>query len=46
MINAEPISPLVATGNYSYDSRRYAGDGYLLIGDAAAFIDRCFQAAS
>jgi flavin-dependent dehydrogenase len=43
MIKAEPIGPLVATGNYSYDSWRYAGDGYLLIGDAAAFIDPLFS---
>jgi flavin-dependent dehydrogenase len=43
MINAEPISPLVATGNYSYASRRYAGSGYILIGDAAAFIDPLFS---
>src|SRR2546430_7347199 len=26
MINAEPIGPLVATANYSYGSRRWAGD--------------------
>jgi flavin-dependent dehydrogenase len=43
MINAEPISPLRATGNYSYDSLRYVGDGYILIGDAAAFIDPLFS---
>jgi flavin-dependent dehydrogenase len=43
MTNAEPIGPLVATGNYSYDSRRYAGDGYVLIGDAAAFVDPLFS---
>jgi flavin-dependent dehydrogenase len=39
MTNAKPIGPLVATGNYSYGSRHYAGNGYLLIGDAAAFVD-------
>jgi flavin-dependent dehydrogenase len=43
MIHAEPIGPLVATGNYSYASRRYGGDGYILIGDAAAFIDPLFS---
>jgi flavin-dependent dehydrogenase len=43
MINAEPVGPLVATGNYSYDSQRFAGDGYILIGDAAAFIDPLFS---
>ena len=43
MIDAEPISPLIATANYSYDSRRFAGDGYILVGDAAAFIDPLFS---
>ena len=43
MVKAEPIAPLVTTANYSYDSRRYAGDGYILIGDAAAFIDPLFS---
>ena len=43
MANAEPIGPLVATGNYSYDSRHYGGDGYIMIGDAAAFIDPLFS---
>jgi flavin-dependent dehydrogenase len=43
MTNAEPICALVATANYSYTSRRYAGDGYILIGDAAAFIDPLFS---
>jgi len=43
MTNAEPIRPLVATANYSYDSRRYGGNGYILIGDAAAFIDPLFS---
>ena len=43
MTNAEPISPLVATANYSYSFRRCTGDGYILIGDAAAFIDPLFS---
>jgi len=43
MINAEPIGPLIATGNYSYDSPRFTGDGYILVGDAAAFIDPLFS---
>jgi flavin-dependent dehydrogenase len=43
MVNAEPISQLVATGNYSYNSRHYTGHGYILIGDAAAFIDPLFS---
>src|SRR5215472_4313492 len=43
MTNAEPIIPLMTTANYSYDSCRYGGDGYILIGDAAAFIDPLFS---
>jgi flavin-dependent dehydrogenase len=43
MTNAERIGPLVTTANYSYYSRRYAGDGYILVGDAAAFIDPLFS---
>jgi flavin-dependent dehydrogenase len=43
MMTAEPISPLVAIANYSYDARRFAGDRYILIGDAAAFIDPLFS---
>lgn len=43
MMNAEPVRPLVATANYSYDAPHYAGDHYILIGDAAAFIDPLFS---
>jgi flavin-dependent dehydrogenase len=43
MIHAEPITPLVTTGNYSYASQRYSGERYILIGDAAAFIDPLFS---
>jgi flavin-dependent dehydrogenase len=43
MIDAEPVSPLTATGNYSYNARRCSGDRYILVGDAAAFIDPLFS---
>ncbi|HEV2545936.1 MAG TPA: NAD(P)/FAD-dependent oxidoreductase [Stellaceae bacterium] len=43
MANAEPIGPLTATANYSYYSQRCTGDGYILIGDAASFIDPLFS---
>jgi flavin-dependent dehydrogenase len=43
MASAEPIGPLTATANYSYDSRRATGDGYILVGDAFAFIDPLFS---
>lgn len=32
-----------ATGNYSYGSRRIGGAGYLLVGDAYAFVDPVFS---
>lgn len=41
--NAELISPVTATGNYSYVSRRSAGANYILLGDAFAFIDPIFS---
>jgi len=31
------------TGNYSYDSRRIGGPGWVLVGDAFAFIDPVFS---
>jgi flavin-dependent dehydrogenase len=43
MTKAESIGPLTATANYSYYSRRCTGDGYILIGDAASFIDPLFS---
>jgi len=36
-------SPVTATGNYSYSSRRSAGAGYIMLGDAFAFIDPVFS---
>jgi flavin-dependent dehydrogenase len=41
--NARLVSPVTATGNYSYASRRTRGKNYLLIGDAFAFIDPVFS---
>ncbi len=43
MERAEAIGPVSATGNYSYRSRRMWGDGYILVGDAYAFIDPVFS---
>jgi flavin-dependent dehydrogenase len=37
------ISPVTATGNYSYGTRRASGEGYILLGDAFAFIDPVFS---
>jgi flavin-dependent dehydrogenase len=43
MCNAQLISPVTATGNYSYTSRQPAGENYILLGDAFAFIDPIFS---
>ena len=43
MRDAEPVTTAQATGNYSYLSSRMSGAGYLLIGDAYAFIDPVFS---
>jgi flavin-dependent dehydrogenase len=41
--DAKLISPVTATGNYSYSSRRSVGENYILLGDAFAFIDPIFS---
>ncbi len=40
---AKLISPVTATGNYSYEVGRATGRNYLLLGDAFAFIDPVFS---
>lgn len=40
---AKAIIPIRATGNYSYRSSQLVGEGYLLLGDAYAFIDPVFS---
>ena len=41
--DAEQDRPAQATGNYSYLSSRMMGDGFLMIGDAFAFVDPVFS---
>jgi flavin-dependent dehydrogenase len=41
--DAKLISPVTATGNYSYAAERTAGRNYLMLGDAFAFIDPIFS---
>ena len=41
--NAERIEPVRTVSNFSYRSTRLTGDRWLLIGDAAAFIDPVFS---
>lgn len=43
MVGAERISDIMSTGNYSYRAARAWGEGYMMIGDAFAFIDPVFS---
>lgn len=43
MQDATLIGEANATGNYSYRAERMYGDGYLLVGDAYAFVDPVFS---
>jgi ABC-type nitrate/sulfonate/bicarbonate transport system ATPase subunit/flavin-dependent dehydrogenase len=43
MARARPLHALQREGNYSYAMERLAGDGWLLIGDAARFVDPLFS---
>ncbi len=43
MREAVPEGDVRATGNFTYFSRAAAGDGYLLVGDAYAFLDPVFS---
>jgi len=43
MNEARLISPVTATGNYSYRAEHMAGDGYIMVGDAFAFVDPVFS---
>lgn len=43
MQQAQRVGEVRATGNYSYRSSRMVGDGYILVGDAFAFIDPVFS---
>ncbi|MEP6608070.1 MAG: NAD(P)/FAD-dependent oxidoreductase [Burkholderiaceae bacterium] len=41
--DATLIEPATATGNYSYSSDRMAGNRYVMVGDAFAFVDPVFS---
>ncbi len=43
MQSAELLGDVHATGNYSYASSTMLGEGYLLVGDAYAFVDPVFS---
>jgi 1H-pyrrole-2-carbonyl-[peptidyl-carrier protein] chlorinase len=43
MAGARPLHDFTREGNYSYMMDRFAGDGWLLVGDAARFVDPVFS---
>jgi flavin-dependent dehydrogenase len=43
MKGAEMLTEVTSTGNYSYYCDRSFGDGYLMVGDAFAFLDPIFS---
>jgi ABC-type nitrate/sulfonate/bicarbonate transport system ATPase subunit/flavin-dependent dehydrogenase len=43
MTNARPLHEFTREGNYSYVMDRFAGDGWMLVGDAARFVDPVFS---
>jgi ABC-type nitrate/sulfonate/bicarbonate transport system ATPase subunit/flavin-dependent dehydrogenase len=43
MAEARPLHEFTREGNYSYVMDRFSGDGWLLVGDAARFIDPVFS---
>jgi FADH2 O2-dependent halogenase len=43
MAPAKPLGELMREGNAGYAMERYAGDGWLLVGDAARFVDPIFS---
>jgi FADH2 O2-dependent halogenase len=43
MAGARPLHEFTREGNYSYVMDKVAGDGWLLVGDAARFVDPVFS---
>ena len=43
LTEAQLVGDATATGNYSYEVKRAAGQNYLMVGDAFAFIDPVFS---
>lgn len=43
MKNAVLVSPVYSAGDYSYRNKRLAGERWMLVGDAAGFIDPVFS---
>ncbi|MDB6164381.1 MAG: binding domain protein [Xanthomonadaceae bacterium] len=43
MQHADRVGPVHVTGNYSYTCRRMTGPGWVMVGDAFAFVDPVFS---
>lgn len=43
LAGAKLVSKVTGTGNYSYQAKHMAGEGYILVGDAFAFVDPIFS---
>ncbi|MBI5763492.1 MAG: tryptophan 7-halogenase [Planctomycetes bacterium] len=43
LVNAERVRPYYTTADFSYRSRRAAGDGWVLVGDAFGFLDPLYS---
>jgi flavin-dependent dehydrogenase len=43
MRNAHRVNDYTTEGDYSYSMSKFVGDGYLLVGDAARFVDPIFS---
>ncbi len=43
MTDAERVAPVHVTGNYSYTCTRMTGPGWVMVGDACAFVDPVFS---
>ena len=43
MDNAQRVAPVHVTGNYSYTCTRMTGPGWVMVGDAYAFVDPVFS---
>jgi flavin-dependent dehydrogenase len=43
MVNAERVKQIYTTADFSYRSKRAAGDGWVLVGDAFGFLDPLYS---
>ncbi|MEM7033541.1 MAG: NAD(P)/FAD-dependent oxidoreductase [Chloroflexota bacterium] len=43
MRNAKPVNELKTEGDYSYSMERFVGNGFVMVGDAARFVDPIFS---